>query len=348
MIDVMERLSAANPVPECPPLPIEEIWSRLDVGTDRRSKLPGSRSPRRRSVSARLSNVAAVVTTLSTAVAITIALVAIALLGHSRKSAVTHPTAPAATHTPTIVVPPRRVSPRINLFAVAKQNVRDVPLRLFERNPAAIDATPAATWTQTVIPSTVRRLGTFTLAGVGAIQYWVADTKQHGVCGALRTSNGQWLGLQHEGKVGGNMPGCYPTRAQVGAGALIIDGFDFIQSSVTGRHGQHWYIIYGAVSTPQTPTRVRDTFSGTSASLVSGHYFAIALHPVGNDYGDDVHLEAFDASDQRIATQGKPVAGSTITKCVGTYHVVHERIPGTHRTARIEEGCSRFAKVTVK
>ena len=47
-------------------------------------------------------------------------------------------------------------------------------------------------------------------------------------------------------------------------------------------------------------------------------------------------------------TQGKPVAGSTVTKCVGTYHVVHERIPGTHRTARIEEGCSRFAKVTVK
>jgi hypothetical protein len=347
MADVIERLSAANPVPECPPLPIEEIWSRLDVGTDRRSSLPGLSTPRRRSLTARLPSVAVVVTTLSAAVAIGVAVVAIALLGHGRKSAVTHRTAPAATHTPTILVPPRRVSPHINLFAVAKQNVRDAPLRLFERNPAGIGAAPGGEWTQTVIPSTVRRLGTFTLAGVGPIQYWVADTDQHGVCGALRMANGQWVGLQHEGKVGGNMPGCYPTRAQTGAGALIIDGFDYIESSVTGRRGQRWYIIYGAVSRPQTPTRVRDTFSGTSAALVSGHYFAIAVHPVGNDYGDDVHLEAFNASGQRIATQGKPVAGSTSVRCVGRFDVRHERIPGTHRSA-LTYSCRHYVKYIVK
>lgn len=200
---------------------------------------------------------------------------------------------------------------------------------------------------QTVIPSTVRNLGTFSLAGVGPLQYWVADTEEQGVCGGLRMSNGQWVGLQHEGKVGGNMPGCYPTRAQVGAGALIIDGLDYIGSSVTGRAGQRWYIVYGAVSGRQTPTRVRDAFSKASASLVSGHYFAIALHPVGHDYGDNVHLEAFDSSGRLIAAQGKPLAGTPTVKCVGKEHVWFERIPGTHRFGRMG-GCTHWIHVLAK
>jgi hypothetical protein len=234
-----------------------------------------------------------------------------------------------------------------NPSKVAEQNVRDTPLRLFERNPDVIGATPAAEWRQTVIPSTVRTLGTFTVAGVGPLRYWVADTKQHGVCGALRTPDDQWVGLQHKGMAGGSFPGCYPTRAQVGAGALIIDGFDFIESSVNGRQGQRWIIIYGAVSAPQTLARVRDTVSGTNASLVSGHYFAIALHPVGNDYGDDVHLEAFDAAGQQIATQGKPVAGSISVRCVGRYDVRRVRIPGTHRFS-VLYSCHRYVKYVVK
>lgn len=160
-------------------------------------------------------------------------------------------------------------------------------------------------------------------------------------------SNGQWVGLQHRGMETGSFPGCYPTRAQVGAGALIIDGFDFINSSVTGRQGQRWFFIYGAVSTPQTLARVRDTFSETNASLVSGHYFAIALHPVGNDYGDDVHLEAFDAAGQEVAAQGKPVAGSTSVRCVGRYNVRHERIPGTHRFA-LMYSCHHYVRYIVK
>ncbi len=37
----------------------------------------------------------------------------------------------------------------INPAKVAEQNVQDVPLRLFERNPDVIGATPAAKWKQT-------------------------------------------------------------------------------------------------------------------------------------------------------------------------------------------------------
>jgi hypothetical protein len=235
----------------------------------------------------------------------------------------------------------------INPSKVAEQNVGDAPLRLFERNPDVIGATPAAEWQQTVIPSTVRKLREFTVTGVGPLQYWVANTKQHGICGALRMADGKWVGLEHKGMAGGSFPGCYPTRAQVGAGALIIDGFDFTESSVNGRQGQRWITIYGAVSTSQTLARVRDTVSGTNASLVSGHYFAMALHPVGNDYGDDIHLEAFDASGHRVATQGKPVAGSISVRCVGRFDVRHERIPGTHRFALVYS-CRHYVKYVVR
>ncbi len=235
----------------------------------------------------------------------------------------------------------------INPFKVARQNVRDAPLQLFERNPGVIGATPAALWKQTVVPTSVRKLGTFNLAGVGPIQYWVANTRQHGICGALRMSNGQWVGLQHAGRETGAFPGCYPTRAQVGAGALMIDGFDYIASSVTGRQGQRWYVIYGAVSGRHNPTRVRDTVSKTSAALVSGHYFAIALHPFHNDYGDHVHLEAFTASGRPIASEGKPLPGTPTVKCAGTRHVVHVHIPGTHRSAR-EIECSHWIHVMAK
>ena len=104
------------------------------------------------------------------------------------------------------------------------------------------------------------------------------------------------------------MPGCQPTRAEIGRGALIIDGFDYITSGVIGRQGQRWMLAYGAVSVSQKVSRVRDTHSGTEAAIVSDNHFVVALHPTGNDWGDDVHLEAFDAAGHRIATQGKALA----------------------------------------
>jgi hypothetical protein len=153
--------------------------------------------------------------------------------------------------------------------------------------------------------------------------------------------------LGNGGRGGGQFPACYPTRSQAGAGALIIDGFDYIQTTVSSDNGQRWYIIYGAVSVNQTPVRVVDTVSKRDASLVRDHYFAIALHPVGNDYGDTIHLEAFDAAGQRIANQGHPLPGTQTVKCVGRYDFRRVPIPNTHRTA-LEWSCRRYVKVLVK
>jgi hypothetical protein len=189
----------------------------------------------------------------------------------------------------------------LNPFQIAHDNAVDTPLHLFQNNPAVTNATPAALWHQTVIPSTVRRIATFTVPGVGAMQYWVADTEQHGICTALRLPNGTWAGLQHNGRVGGSMPGCRPTRAQLSRGSLGLDGFDHQDSAVIDRSGKPWLLDYGVVSAPGHTTRVRDTVSGTNARVVAGQYFVLVVRPVGRDWGDDIHLRAFDASGRTTA-----------------------------------------------
>jgi hypothetical protein len=53
------------------------------------------------------------------------------------------------------------------------------PTTLFKSNPQG-NSSPG--WHQTVIPSTVRKLATVDVPGVGAVQYRVAATEQHGRC----------------------------------------------------------------------------------------------------------------------------------------------------------------------
>jgi hypothetical protein len=92
---------------------------------------------------------------------------------------------------------------------------------------------------------------------------------------------------------------------------------------------------------------VIDTYSGRSASLVRDNYFAIAVHPVGNDYGDLNHLKATGANGQTVAEQGKPLPGTPTTKCIGRYDVRRMRIPGTHRYSTIWS-CRKYEHVTAK
>lgn len=338
-VDVLEKLRRENPVPErMPALPIDSVLARLDSeppARDQRS-LRGSRRARR--VLPALPAIASL--------AVVVAVVAV-VLTVGQRSRPTSASSSATTATQPML--PKRVVPgAVDLPHIARENVRDTPLELFQRNPGVVVGPASASQPpETVIPSTVRELGTFAVSGVGQIQYWVADTRQQGICGALRLPDGQWAGLGNGGHDGGQFPACYATRAQTGAGALIIDGFDYLQTTLPSHNGQRWYILYGAVSGNRAPARVLDTFSKRSASLVRDHYFAIALHPVGNDWGDDVHLVAFDAAGRRIATQGKPLPGTLTEKCIGRYDVRRVPIPGTHRTT-LEWRCRRYVKVLAK
>jgi hypothetical protein len=301
--DLLEQLRRENPVPErMAALPIEPVLARLDDEPATACRSQDSRRSTRR-----LSRVLPVA--LSVAVVLAVAGVALTLGGHDH---------PAGSSTNPAAPPPKHVTPRrVNPARIARENAHDTPLQLFESpslnsmgpGTSAGPGAPIKPYPETVIPSTVRELGTFSLAGVGTVQYWTADTRQHGVCGGLRLPDGVWVQLQ-KNPGDGSMPGCWPTRAQTGQGALIIDGFDYITSGVIGRQGQRWMLAYGAVSVPETVTRVRDTDSGIDAAIVSDNHFVIALHPTGNDWGDIVHLEAFDTAGRRIATQGKALPGT--------------------------------------
>ena len=191
----------------------------------------------------------------------------------------------------------------LNPFQVASQNAADAPLQLFENNPNVAGATPAARWDQSVIASTVREISTVTVPGVGPVEYWVANTQQDGICTALRLPDGTWAGLQHSGQVGGAMPGCRPTRAQLSGGALALSGFDDQDSAVIDSSGSPLLLDYGVVSIAGA-TQVRDTVSGATAPVIDGKYFALAIRPVGNDWGDHIHLVALNSSGTRIPYTG--------------------------------------------
>jgi hypothetical protein len=83
--DPLERLRAANPEPSCPPPPIDEVWRRIEAGgrmaQDRVAARPGGP----KAVGARLRSLAGGMAVL-TSVVVVIAVGAIALLLHSRRT----------------------------------------------------------------------------------------------------------------------------------------------------------------------------------------------------------------------------------------------------------------------
>jgi cytochrome c biogenesis protein CcmG, thiol:disulfide interchange protein DsbE len=85
MSDVIERLRAANPVPDCPPPPIEKLWRRVELDEQRQhttGRGPAYPEPPRRRPT--IGGVAAAVLTVG---ALATAVLAIALLAHHRPGA---------------------------------------------------------------------------------------------------------------------------------------------------------------------------------------------------------------------------------------------------------------------
>jgi thiol-disulfide isomerase/thioredoxin len=98
MNDVIERLRAANPVPDCPPPPIEQLWRRVELNEQRQQvtgRGPAYPVPLRRRPS--IGGVAAAVLTVS---ALATAVLAIAVLGHHRPGAAATTGARPAVTTP--------------------------------------------------------------------------------------------------------------------------------------------------------------------------------------------------------------------------------------------------------
>ena len=85
MSDVIERLRAANPVPQCPPPPIEQLWGRIELDEQRqRATGRGPAYPEQLRRRPTIGGVAAAVLTVS---ALATAVLAIAILAHHRPGA---------------------------------------------------------------------------------------------------------------------------------------------------------------------------------------------------------------------------------------------------------------------
>lgn len=212
-----------------------------------------------------------------------------------------------------------------SMLGLAQQNLNDSPLALFQKSGPWQGGTmergkdgkmTLVPFKETVIPPSVRMIATPTVPGVGAVQFWAADTEQHGYCVALRLPDGSWAGLKDFKQVGGSFPGgCRPTRAQVGAGALILSGFDYTDAEVLTNSGQELVLLYGQIVAPGDPTEVRDDASGATSPVIDGKYFMLITYPVhdkdgGTSIADDTHLVALNAAGNVIADEHQPLPGT--------------------------------------
>ncbi len=179
------------------------------------------------------------------------------------------------------------------------------PTALFQKNSRSASTGVPLPRRQTVIPSTVRVIDTVQVPGVGAVQYWVADTAQHGLCQAMRRPNGSWAGYSDRGTSGGQVPGCEPTRQQVvaamtaaeggklrvGLGPMSVDEQSVAIKDATGRW---WGIYYGIVSAGGA-AGVKDPVTGQTVPLIGDRYFVMVARRAGNCDGCD-SLRAINAA----------------------------------------------------
>lgn len=171
------------------------------------------------------------------------------------------------------------------------------PTALFENNPNGAVAHGFSH--EAVIPSTVRIIATFQVAGVGRVQYWVADTAQHGLCQALRRPDGTWAGYPDNRTGGGQIPGCAPTRAQVvatqrGSLGLLPTSVDQQYVSIKASTGRWWVVYYGIVSADGA-AGVEDPANGKTAPLIDDRYFIMVV-PLGGQCSGCDNLRAINAA----------------------------------------------------
>jgi hypothetical protein len=182
------------------------------------------------------------------------------------------------------------------------------PTRLFEQSPTA-PSRPGLPH-ETVVASTVHVIDTFRVPGVGPVQYWVADTAQHGLCQALRRPDGTWAGYADHGTGGGQMPGCGPTRAQVVAAqdnshvGLAPMSVDEQSVSIRDPAGRWWDIYFGIVAADGA-AGVKDIATGHIAPLIDERYFVMVVRRHGNCMGCD-NLRAIDAAGKLLPADYGP------------------------------------------
>lgn len=149
---------------------------------------------------------------------------------------------------------------------------------------------PVGSAPELVIPASARVIDQLTIPGVGVVQYWIANTKQNGLCQAFARARGTWPGNPAHSATARFVGSCAPTREQqvrqemrdarvshhfVG---LLPMSVDEQSASVQGTDGRWWVIYYGVVSAAGA-TAVKNPRTRQTAQLIDGRYFVLLSHP---------------------------------------------------------------------
>ena len=200
------------------------------------------------------------------------------------------------------------------------------PADLFRNDPNQQDPALPAALRRQAIPGTERRVESVTVPGLGAVEIWAATGTKGAVCLAVRLPDGHWAG-EHGGgtiadKVGGDMSGCWPRRADQ-SDMLLVTGFDRRELVYFPNRGDHpgWRLVYGVLEAQVPPTAVRivDRHSGVEGRVVDGRYWALLVRDPGGQPGDTaappppktVGLVAYDAAGRVVADEGAAIAAAS-------------------------------------
>lgn len=218
-------------------------------------------------------------------------------------------------------------------------------LNLFNLNRAgriAPGEEPIGLWKQVAIPESVQRAGTIPIPSYGTLEFWTADTRQGGWCGAIRLPSGKLAGADvaekqaaqapDAGDAGGAAPGCYPSRAQAneaGDPVYVLTGFDNYETNIDVRDkgGSFWRVVYGVTELEEPAARIVDTISGRDAAVLDGRFFALAVqdaHPEQPPASPLYHLVAYDAAGKVIADADRALASASGASSATVGTAVHD------------------------
>jgi hypothetical protein len=203
------------------------------------------------------------------------------------------------------------------------------PAQFFADNPTAWNQDNLPNSNTPIVAGSVKELGTINVPGVGAFQYWVAQTSDSQPaytvtsdakwCAAFRAPDGTWAGatgyaddnIQPNYAFGGEVPGCGVLRTTQADGFDMSGGGFHINSDTISplpdaQNTSSW-IYYGYIDNPGSATTVLDATSGARTPLLAGGFFALVMPP---QHAYPVRLEAVDGSGN-VITQAYPFGGNT-------------------------------------
>jgi hypothetical protein len=169
----------------------------------------------------------------------------------------------------------------------------DKPLKLFQAAPGFDRRIQPA-----VVPSTVRRVETFSVPSVGKVQFWTARTATGWACAAFKLPDGEWAGTASKASIrygfGGPVPSCHGPW-------ITWEGPDFHYDAIwLGLNRRPYGIVYGTVRTSTPAALVRDLASGATAPIVGRGDFVLMV-PGRHDRIPYLRLEALNASGHVLA-----------------------------------------------